>query len=732
MPITFDPKNRLFHLAADHTSYVMKAYPSGVLGQLYWGSRLDGRHLEQLVGLADRRLPPSADIQKADFLGNLDLCPQEYPAHGTSDFRVPAVQVRQHNGAMVSELRYKEHRVTPGKPALSGLPATWSQTGDGAETLEVTLADALTGLEAVLAYTVFPCHDAIVRSVRFANSGRETLSLERALSMAVDLPGGDYRELHLSGSWARERDLKMSPVLQGSHVIESTRGISSHQQNPFLALLRPGADEDHGEVYGFNLVYSGNFLIQVEADQFDWTRVAMGINPFEFSWLLEPGESFQTPEAVMVHSAEGLGGMSRRFHRLYRERLIRGDWATKDRPVLINNWEGTYFDFTAERIEAIAAAAAPLGVELFVLDDGWFGHRDKDSSSLGDWFVDQRKLPQGIDGLARNINKMGLQFGLWFEPEMISPDSELYRTHPDWCLHVPGRPRTELRNQLVLDLTRAEVQDHIIAQVSAIIESAPISYVKWDMNRPLTEVWSAALPAARQGETAHRWMLGVYRMMEVVTARFPSVLFEGCSGGGARFDPGILYYMPQIWTSDDTDAVERLKIQHATSLAYPPSTMGSHVSAVPNHQTGRLVPLETRGHVAMAGVFGYELDATKFTDEEKSVVKAQVELVKATRHLVMGGEYYRLIAPWGSNETAWMFVAPDGSEAMATWVRVLCPPNPAQRRLRLKGLDPAAEYRIDGPDGVQTISGDLLMQAGLRIPSMWGDFKSFLWRLTRV
>jgi alpha-galactosidase len=466
-------------------------------------------------------------------------------------------------------------------------------------------------------------------------------------------------------------------------------------------------------------VYSGNFLAQVEVDQFRTARVSMGINPFDFTWLLESGESFQTPEVVMVYSDQGLNGMSQTYHELYRTRLARGSFRDRERPILINNWEATYFDFNEEKIMNIARTAAELGIELFVLDDGWFGERDDDRRSLGDWTVNRRKLPNGLDGLAKQVNELGLQFGLWIEPEMVSPNSELYRKHPDWCLHVPNRPRSEGRNQLVLDYSRQDVCDYMIETISNVLASAPITYVKWDMNRHMTEVGSAALPPERQRETAHRYMLGLYRVMEEITSRFPHILFESCSGGGGRFDPGILYYMPQTWTSDNTDAVSRLKIQYGTSLVYPISVMGAHVSAVPNHQVGRMTSLTMRGHVSMSGNFGYELDITKLTETEKQIIKEQVAFYKDVRRLVQFGTFYRLLSPFEGNEAAWMFVSEDQSEALVAYFRVLAEANAPLSYLRLKGLDPNQDYEIEG---LGVYGGDELMYAGVALPYRLGDF----------
>jgi len=724
MPIYIDEENKIFHLQADCTSYVLKVYKSLLLGNLYWGARLENQDLSQLVFLRDKRkLENLTDI---DYEHNQDMLYQEYSGYGNTDFRSPAFQISHPDGSSLSNLRYKSYKLSEGKPALKDLPATWCSDNSEASTLIITMEDTLAGLEIDLLYSIFHKSGALARSAQYRNVGSKPLRIQRAFSSSVDLDPQDLDFIHLSGSWARERDLVRQELRGGTHSIESTRGISSHQQNPLFILASRNCNEETGTAYGFNLVYSGNFLAQAEVDQFGSIRASLGINPFDFTWNLDAGKSFQTPEAILVYSDAGLGTLSRRFHKLYQENLVRGSWAHKERPILVNNWEATYFNFNADKILEIAKAGAELGIELFVLDDGWFGHRDSDNSSLGDWFEDRRKLPKGLKDLAEGVKKEGLLFGLWFEPEMISPDSELYKAHPDWCLHVDGRHRTEIRNQYVLDLSRQDVRDAIIEQVSAILKTVPISYVKWDMNRPLTEMGSAKLQASQQREIAHRYVLGVYDMMERITSAFPEILFEGCAGGGARFDPGILYYMPQIWTSDDSDAIQRLKLQYATSLAYPVSTMGAHVSAVPNHQVGRITPLETRGNVAMSGNFGYELDLTKFGDDEKTEVKAQVAWYKNHRKLIQTGELYRLKSPFLGNETAWMIVAEDKSEAMLMYARVLGVPNPGFSTLKLAGLDPKKLYSLEG-NTKYTVSGELLMKAGVRLPNFWGDFQSALW-----
>ncbi|HEY8347408.1 MAG TPA: alpha-galactosidase [Symbiobacteriaceae bacterium] len=732
MPIYYNEPQRLFHLQGPRYSYVMQVTPEGYLTHLYWGRRLHSHDLAWLLPPLPRKLrgqfrqPPVPECRYEP----LETLPQEYPGYGGGDFRHPAYQVQLPDGSTVGELTYLTHRIEPGKPRLSGLPATYVESPDEAETLVITLADRVSGLTVDLTYTVFAHHDALARSARLQNTGSGNLKVLRALSAALDFHRSDFDFLHLSGASNRERYIERTPLRPGMQAIESRRGASSHQQNPFIALLSRDATEDHGEVYGFSLVYSGNFVAQAEVDMYHTTRVSMGINPFDFSWLLEPGESFQTPEVVMVYSDQGLGAMSRTYHDLYRTRLARGVYRDQVRPIVVNNWEATYFDFDAEKLESIARVAADLGIEVFVLDDGWFGHRDNDESSLGDWYVNTRKLPGGLSDLAKRVSSLGLGFGLWFEPEMISPDSDLYRQHPDWCLHVPGRPRTLRRHQLVLDFTRPEVRKAVGDMIAAVLRSAPIRYVKWDMNRNMTEIGSAALPPERQRETAHRYILGLYELLERLTTEFPHVLFESCAGGGGRFDPGMLYYMPQTWTSDNTDAIGRLKIQFGTSIVYPAIAMEAHVSAVPNHQVGRITPLETRGHVAMAGNFGYELDLTKLTEKERATIRDQVATYKRIRPVIQFGDLYRILSPFEGNEAAWIYVTKDKRQAVAFYVHILAEANPPVRRLRLKGLDPDRTYRIEGMD--RLYRGDELMYAGLYLPDPWGDFQSVMWHLQAV
>ncbi|WP_203341088.1 alpha-galactosidase [Planococcus beijingensis] len=736
MPILYNDSTQEFHLQTEKVSYIFSVLDNGQLGQLYYGKKL--RHRESFQRLFHvEAAPNTACVNEGDLVFSLDLIKQEYPAYGATDFREPAYQVLQEGGSRITDLVYQDHQIFKGKKKLEGLPATYAESDQEATTLEIYLYDKEIDLELRLSYTVFEKSNAIARSAQFINRGQRDVNLTRALSASIDLPDSNFEMVQLSGSWARERHIQNRKLVPGIQSIASTRGTSSAQQNPFLALKRPETTEHQGEVYGMSLVYSGNFLAQVEVDHYDVTRLMMGINPFDFNWLLESGESFQTPEVVLVYSDEGLNGMSQTFHQLYRTRLARGKWRDRERPVLINNWEATYWDFNDEKILELAKSSKELGVELFVLDDGWFGKRDDDTTSLGDWSTDKRKLPKGLTQLAKDITGLGMEFGLWFEPEMVSKASELYKTHPDWVIHVPNRKMSHGRNQFVLDFSRQDVVDFIHKMMAKVLRETPISYVKWDMNRYMTEVGSLELPANRQREVAHRYILGVYSLYERLTTEFPHVLFESCAGGGSRFDPGLLYYAPQGWTSDDTDAVERLKIQYGTSLVYPLSSMGAHVSAVPNHQVGRMTSLETRANVAYFGAFGYELDVTAMTNEEKEEVKEQIAFYKENRSLIQQGQFYRIESPFAEegNQTSWMVVSEDQSEAILGYYQVLSRPNPGFTRLFFKGLNPEFEYSIDGTG--DTFFGDELMGAGLQLNQYRtdhhpADFSSVVFKVKRV
>ena len=722
--IIFHKETKTFHLYNEKISYILCVLENGHLGQLYFGKRLhDKADFSYLVEKCGR--PMTSYIYEWDRTFSLEHIRQEYPVYGTTDYRHPAIELLQENGSRISEFQYDSYEIIAGKPKLSGLPATYTESEEEAQTLRIFLKDALTGAKLALLYTIFDEYSAIARSAYIENAGEKNLHVLNMMSLSLDLPDKDYEWMQLSGAWSRERYIKNRTLEQGITAIDSMRGNSSHEHNPFLALKRHNTDENAGEAIGISLVYSGNFRMQAEVDTHDVTRITAGINPEGFDWKLEPGESFQTPEAVLVYSENGLNGMSQTFQKLYAKRLARGYWRDKARPILNNNWEATYFDFTEDRLVEIAKKAKECGVELFVLDDGWFGARRNDRAGLGDWVANEELLPNGIKGLSERIEALGLKFGLWFEPEMVNEDSDLYREHPDWAIQIPGREGSLCRNQYVLDLTRKEVRDYAYESVASILRSANIEYVKWDMNRQLSDIGSYGLPADRQGELYHRYVLAVYEMQERLVTEFPHLLLENCSGGGARFDPGMLYYSPQIWCSDDTDAVERLKIQESTAMIYPLSTMGAHVSDCPNHTVGRVTPFETRGHVALAGTFGYELDITKIPEEDRQMIPKQVAMYHKYNDLVRSGDYYR-IASYQENHyfDCYEVVSKDKSEALVTFVQVINRPNYKSRRITLKGLDPQKNYCLEGEDTVY--AGDTLMYAGILIQNPWGDFQSKL------
>lgn len=710
MCIVYHENSKTFHLYNDVISYLVTVLDNGHIGQLYFGKRV--RDKEDFSYLLEQGMRGMCSYLTEDEEPlSLEHIKQEFPVYGTTDYRHSMTEILQNNGSRISDFRYESHVITAGKPKLEGLPATYTEKDEEADTLCIVLKDTLTGIRAELSYSIFEMGGIIARNVRFVNEGSESVHLTRAMSLCLDLPDHDYEWLQLSGCWARERHIISRPLTEGLQAVDSLRGNSSHEQNPFVVLKRRHADERQGEVLGISLVYSGNFLIQAQVDTYDTTRLLAGINPYGFDWKLECGGQFQTPEAVLVYSDKGLNGMSQTFHRLYQRRLARGYWRDRERPVLLNNWEATYFDFTQEQLIDIATKAKECGVELFVLDDGWFGSRTGERAGLGDWVANPQRLPGGITGLAERIEALGMKFGLWFEPEMTNKDSDLYRAHPDWILATPDRNQSHGRHQFVLDFSRKEVVDHIHAMMAKILREAKVSYVKWDMNRSITECYCAALPADRQGEVFHRYILGVYDLYERLREEFPQVLFESCASGGGRFDPGMLYYAPQCWTSDDSDAVERLKIQYGTSLCYPLSSMGSHVSASPNHQLLRTTPLHTRANVAYFGTFGYELDLNKLSEQEILQVKEQICFMKKYRRVLQFGTFYRLQSPFERNETIWMAVSEDRSLAIVGWYRVLNGICGAYTRVRLQGLDPDCLYHSQWDDSF--CYGDELMNIGL-------------------
>ena len=710
MGIAVNRAGDTFHLFNQEISYIMKVLPNHQMGQIYFGKRIQiPEDCSYFLETSSR--PMSSCVFDTDNRFSMEHIRQEYGVFGTSDYRMPATEVLQENGSRISEFCFQEYRIQAGKPKLPGLPATYVENEEEAETLVIRLADPVTGLELELFYTIFAAGGILARSARFVNQGEQALHLQSAMSLCLDLPDSGYDMIQFSGAWARERYPKTRRLEQGIQSVGSIRGNSSHNHNPFMILKRPTADEFQGEAIGFSLIFSGNFLAQVEVDTYDTARVLLGIHPHCFDWKLDPSEEFQTPEAVMVYTDQGLNHLSQTFHRLYQKRLARGYWRDRVRPILINNWEATYFDFTEDKLVEIAEKARECGVELFVLDDGWFGKRCGEQAGLGDWVANPDRLKNGITGLAQRIEDLGMKFGLWFEPEMVNKDSDLYREHPDWIIQTPGRRNSHGRYQYVLDFSRKEVVDRIYEMMDKILSEAKVSYIKWDMNRSITECYSAALSADRQGEVYHRYILGVYDLYERLTSKFPQILFESCASGGGRFDPGMLYYAPQCWTSDDSDAVERIKIQYGTSYCYPVSSMGTHVSVVPNHQINRITPLDTRANVAYFGTFGYELDLNILTADEQEEVKGQIAFMKQYRQLFQFGTFYRLQSPFEHNTSAWMVVSDDRKEAIVGWYRVLNGVNLPYGRLRLQGLSEDLPYRVNGESGIHY--GSELMNAGL-------------------
>ncbi len=721
--IVLDEKNRVFTLHTRSTTYQMKADRHQVLLHTYYGPRTEGGDLSYYIRSADRGFSPNPSEAGRDRAYSLDTLPQEYSGCGVGDFRTPALELEPADGSRAADLRYKSHKRRKGKYALPGLPAFFGGEEEW-ETLSVTLTDEAAGAEVELLYGVLEERDLITRAVRITNQGEKPLSVCRAASLNLDFfSPGELDLVTFDGCHIMERSVNRTPLHPGVHSVGSVRGTSSHHHNPFVILCQREAGEDSGLCYGAALLYSGNFEAAVEVTRTGNDRLTLGINPYHFRFVLAPGESFVTPEAALVCSPNGFGQMSRQFHRAIRENLLRDPWAGKRKPVLINNWEATEFNFDAELLVGIARSAAGLGMEMFVMDDGWFGNRNTDYSSLGDWQVDQKKLPGGLEALVPRIQKLGMTFGLWVEPEMVSEDSDLYRAHPDWALGIPGRAQTLGRSQMVLDFSRREVRDHIYGELRKVLDSAEIAYVKWDMNRSLTDVWSSALPPERQGEVYHRFVLGLYEMLERLRTDYPHILVEGCSGGGGRFDAGMLYYTPQIWCSDNTDAIDRLRIQYGTSFCYPVGTMGAHVSAVPNGQTGRSVPIRTRGVVAMCGTFGYEMDLRNCTEEEKTVVREQTETFKARWRLIQEGDYYRLTDPFREGPyTAWEQVSEDRREALVSVVMGTVHGALPFLTVKAKGLDPQASYRING--STDRYTGEMLMNIGIPLPVPEGDYQS--------
>lgn len=707
MAIKFIEESKTFKLDSKTSSYIFRVFEGGYLVHYYYGANIPDTDVDELRERADYAsfCPDSPSARVYNF--SPDITPFEYSTFGAGDFRLSAFAVENPQGDKITDLRYVSHNIYKGKKPIPNMPSTYVNCNDEADTLEVLTEDKITGVLVTLIYTVFNDYGVITRRVKVENKTDKPFYIDTIHSACVDLPGMEYDMLDLYGKWGKERSMDRYPIHRGIQSIKSKRGSSSHNHNPFTALISKNATEDYGDCYGFNLVYSSNFSIDVEVDSSACTRLVMGINPEGFKWYLEPDEEFCSPEAVMVFTNQGLGEMSRIFHRFYSNNLIRGKWKKAKRPLLINNWEGTGMNFDHNKLVSIAKHAKDIGLEMLVMDDGWFGHRDDDRTSLGDWFVADYKLEKGLGGLIKDVNDLGLKFGIWFEPEMISPESEIYKAHPDWCIHVGNRDRSIARNQYVIDFSRQEVRDYVYSMMHKILSENNIDYLKWDFNRNLTEVAAEHLPKERQGEVFHRFVLGTYEIMGKLTTDFPHLLIENCSGGGGRFDAGMLYYSPQIWTSDNTDPIERLTIQFGTSMCYPTSTMGAHVSA--NRRTG----YETKMNVALWGSFGYELDPDKLTQEEKEEIKAQVELYHRYYNVIHYGDLYRLITPFENEfKVAWEHVSEDKNEALVTVVQI----KKAYEQffmLRLKGLDTEKVY-VDQESG-KKYSGAYLMNAGLNL-----------------
>lgn len=706
MPITFDEKRKIFKLDTLDSTYAI-GIRDGYLIHLYYGKKIPDDNLLNLPFRGYFATISPKNVHVDDYKFSLDVQPMEYSCNGSGDYRLAALSIKDSMGRTTTDIRYLDHKIYNGKPKLKGLPATYCNDDSEAQTLELVTVDSFTGAKVTLYYTAFANYSVITESVKVENTGKETFEIEKIASCCVNFPSMDYNMINLSGVWSRERRVITRHLAHGIQSVASKRGSSSHNHNPFVALVDDKGGEDFGDAFGFNLVYSGNFAADIETDYLDCIRLVMGINPIDFTWVVEPGDEFQSPEVVMVYSDGGMGKMSRTFHDLYNNNLIRGEWKNKKRPLLINSWEGSGFDFDQETLVRYAKEAKEMGIELLVMDDGWFGHRDSDNSSLGDWFVNESKLKGGLTKLIERVNAEGVQFGIWYEPEMISEDSELYKAHPEWCVHVEGREKSPARQQFVIDMTRQDVRDCIFNQMYDVLSKNNIAYLKWDYNRAITEPASMLLDARHSKEFFHRFILGTYELMDRITSAFPHILFESCAGGGRRFDAGMLYYMPQAWASDNTDPIERLTIQFGTTMCYPASSMGAHVSAC--DRTG----IETKAAVAMAGTFGYELDPKEMSAEDKEKVKKQVEDYHKYYNVIHFGDLYRIIVPTDDEfKCAWEHVAKDKSEALLTVVIKNRAPHDFLL-IKMKGLDPEKMYR-DATDG-EIYSGALLMNAGINL-----------------
>jgi len=711
--IKFIEEDKIFHLSGINFSYLISLLPSGHVSHVYYGNRInDPSSIKTLVVKHSIEVGSAVLFDQSDRTFNLNLAQLELSTYGKGDYRDPMFHFRLPDGSRITDFHYSSHEIVKNKPSFIEMPETFG-SDDECETLIIRLVDPIANLSIDLHYTVFESIDVLTRRAEIHNNSAATVMIEKAMSVQIDFDEHEFDLISLDGAWIRERHIHHRDLTYGIVKIDSKRGVSSSDHNPFVALIRKNASEDFGECYGCSLIYSGNFEASAEVNPHGSLRFLMGLNSFDFYWNLEGGKSFVTPESVLTYSHQGLTKLSQNFHELVKHHIISPDWQNKERPILINNWEATYFDFNERKLVRLAKAAKKLGIELFVLDDGWFGKRDDDTSSLGDWFVNKKKLPSGITGLANKINKIGLDFGIWVEPEMINPDSDLYRNHPDWAIQHPSRKPSLGRNQLILDLTRSDVRSYLVDVLSDLFMNANIKYCKWDMNRSFSDVFSNVLSADHQGEFFHRYVLGLYEILKALTTKFPKILFESCASGGNRFDLGMLYYMPQTWTSDNTDGIERLFIQYGTSVVYPQSTMGAHVSNVPNAQTLRNTPLETRFNTAIFGLLGYELDLTKLSYFEKKVIKKQIEYYKRHRKLLQFGTLHRIKSPFDSNQCRWMVTSDAGDEAMMGVYHLMSRPNGEAEKMSVRGMDGSFTYRIKNRDQFMNLRlfGDLIRHA---------------------
>lgn len=726
MGIVWDQNQRIFTLQTAHSTYQMQVNALGMLLHLYYGKTIENTPLDYVIRPMGRGFAGyPMDSNTADY--SLDIFPQEYPVWGNGDMRETCLSLTAEQGQNALDLRYVSYEILDQKPDIGApMPHLY---GENIPTLIVTMQDIYWPITVKLYYSVFEEDDAITRRVVIENHLNQSVFLQRALSMCLDFLPQNLDLISFPGSWSNERQLERQNIGHSKIQLDSVRGASSHHMNPFAIVCDADATEDAGDVYAMTFVYSGNFMINVQKDQADTTRFAMGISSEHFSYEIASGQRFETPEAILVYS-DGFSHMSHHMHHLFRHHLIRGEWQYKRRPILINSWEACYFDFDGEALLHLAKKAADLGIEMLVMDDGWFGKRDDATSGLGDWEVNEEKLGMSLEELAMKTNALGLLFGIWIEPEMINEDSDLYRIHPDWAFRVGQRPFVRSRNQLVLNMARSDVVEYLYQKISKVLSSASISYVKWDMNRSLCDVWSSDMPAENQGELYHRYVLGVYELADRLTKKFPHILWEGCSGGGGRFDAGMLYYFPQIWCSDNTDAYARLLIQYGTSFAYPMQAMGSHVSICPNHQTGRTTPLSMRFLTAVGGAFGYEMNLDSLTEQEKDEIRREIVLAKKWDNILQNGEYYRLTDPFVNRRyAAWEFVDPIRENALVFFVLLYAQSNPSFVYLKVKGLDKKAYYSINGQG---RYGGDALMNAGILLADPMQDYETKYYEIKRI